>query len=81
MIKIYRNEETRTELKTPMLHIDKNGLDFVDEYGKIIVRAIDFKNCRFNTHCKGSLQAMGYRTDFARWDDDGRFCGFKEDVG
>jgi hypothetical protein len=81
MIKIYRNEETRTELITPMLHIDKNGLDFVDEYGKIIVRVIDFKNRRFNTHCEGSLQAMGYRTDFANWDDEGRFMGFTEDVG
>jgi hypothetical protein len=81
MIKIYRNEEIKTELKTPMLYIDKNGLDFLDEYGKIIARGIDFKNCRFNTHCEGSLQAMGYRTDFARWDDEGRFMGFTEDVG
>jgi hypothetical protein len=81
MIKIYRKEETKTELKTPMLQIDKNGMDFVDEYEKIIVRVIDFKNCRFNTHCEGSLQAMRYRTDFANWDAEGRFCGFREDVG
>jgi hypothetical protein len=81
VIQIYRNEETKTELKTPMLHIDKNGMDFVDEYEKLIVRIIDFKNRRFNTHCESSLQAMKYRTDFANWDDEGRFMGFTEDVG
>jgi hypothetical protein len=80
MIKIYRKEETKTELKTPMLYVESGGLDVIDDDGKIIVRIIDFKNHRFNTHCEGSLQAMGYRTDFARWDDEGRFCGFTEDV-
>ena len=81
MIKIYRKEETRTELKTPMLQIDKNGMDFVDEYEKLIVRVIDFRSGRFNTKCESSLQAMRYRTDFANWDGAGRFCGFTEDVG
>jgi hypothetical protein len=81
MIKIYRKEGTKTELKTPMLYFESGGLDFIDDDGKLIVRAIDFKNRRFNTHCEGSLQAMSYRTDFANWDAEGRFCGFKEDVG
>jgi hypothetical protein len=81
MIKIYRNEETKAELKTPMLYVESGGLDLIDDDGKMIVRIIDFKNRRFIAHCEGSLQAMGYRTDFANWDDEGRFYGFKEDVG
>jgi hypothetical protein len=81
MIKIYRNEEIKTQLKTPMLYVESGGLDLIDDDLKIIVRVIDFKNRRFNTHCEGSLQAMKYRTDFANWDDEGRFMGFTEDVG
>lgn len=80
MIKIYKNEETKTELKTPMLQIDKNGLDFVDENGNKIAYFIRFGDKILSENCKQMLEAMGYRTDFANWDDENRFCGFKEGV-
>ena len=80
MIKIYRKEETKTELKTPMLKVDKSEMYFVNEKGKIIAWAIRFKDKIFSENCEQALKEDGYRTDFADWDDKGRFMGFTEDV-
>jgi hypothetical protein len=81
MIKIYRKEETKTELKTPMLKVVKDGMCFADENGEYIAWAVWFSDKAFSTNCEKVLKRNGYRTDFAKWDDEGRFCGFKEDVG
>ena len=81
MIKIYRKEETRTELKTPMLKVAMAGMCFVDENEECIAWAVVFADKVFFVNCEKILKKNGYRTDFARWDDEGRFCGFTEDVG
>jgi hypothetical protein len=81
MIKIYRNEKIKTKLKTPMFKVGRDGMCFVDEDGGYISWAVDFTDKIFSKNCERALKGNGYRTDFANWDDEGRFCGFTEDVG
>jgi hypothetical protein len=80
MIKIYRNEETKTNLKTPMFKVGRDGMCFVDEDENCIGWAVGFADRVFYVNCEKVLKKNGYRTDFARWDDEGRFRGFTEDV-
>jgi hypothetical protein len=58
MIKIYRNEETKTELKTPMLKVVKDGMCFADENGEYIAWAVSFPDKVFSTSCEKVLKKM-----------------------
>ena len=58
MIKIYRKEETRTELKTPMLKVAMAGMCFVDENEECIAWAVVFADKVFFVNCEKILKKM-----------------------